>query len=72
MDAAKNGDVSKVVDMVVAGMPVDIDDGNGWTALRRAVISNQTDVVRYLLNNGGKTSGKTFEIYIVEQRCERE
>ena len=52
MDAAKNGDVSKVVDMVVAGMPVDIDDGNDSTALTHAVINNRTDVVRYLLNNG--------------------
>ena len=38
--------------MVEAGMPVDIVDGDGWTALKRAAFNNQTDVVRYLLNNG--------------------
>ena len=38
--------------MMQAGMPVDIDDGDGWTALRWAAYNNRTDVVRYLLNNG--------------------
>ena len=33
-------------------MPVDIDDGDGWTALITAAFKNRTDVVRYLLNNG--------------------
>ena len=42
--------------MVVAGMPVDIDDGYGWTALGRAAIHNRTDVVRYLLNNGANVN----------------
>ena len=37
--------------MVEAGMPVDIDDGDDWTALSRAACYNRTDVVRYLLNN---------------------
>ena len=42
--------------MVVAGMPVDIVDGDGWTALKRAAFNNQTDVVRYLLNNGANVN----------------
>ena len=54
--AAYNGDISKVVDMVQAGMPVDIDDGDGWTALSAAAFNNQTDVVRYLLNNGANVN----------------
>ena len=37
--------------MVQAGMPVDIVDGDGSTALIKAAFNNQTDVVRYLLNN---------------------
>ena len=50
------GDVSKVVDMVEAGMPVDIDDGDGRTALSRAADYNRTDVVRYLLDNGANVN----------------
>ena len=42
--------------MVEAGMPVDIADGYGLTALRRAARSNRTDVVRYLLNNGANVN----------------
>ena len=54
--AARRGDVSKVADMVQAGMPVDIDDEDGWTALFRAACYNRTDVVRYLLNNGANVN----------------
>ena len=52
MNAACDGDVSKVVEMVEAGMPVDITDGVGWTALIRAAMNNRTDVVRCLLDKG--------------------
>ena len=40
--------------MVEAGMPVDITDGYGWTALitAAAAINNRTDVVRCLLDKG--------------------
>ena len=54
--AARRGDVSKVADMVQAGMPVDIDDEDGWTALFRAACYNRTDLVRYLLNNGANVN----------------
>ena len=37
-------------------MPVDIDDGDGWTALIRAAFNNRTYVVRYLLNNGANVN----------------
>ena len=33
-------------------MPVDITDGDGWTALITAAIYNRTDVVRCLLDEG--------------------
>ena len=52
MSAARKGDASKVVQMVEAGMPVDITDGIGWTALIRAAMSNRTDVVRCLIDKG--------------------
>ena len=47
-----NGDVSKVVDMVEAGMPVDIVDKDDKTALMSAARYNKTDVVRFLLEKG--------------------
>ena len=42
--------------MVESGMPVDIVDEDGSTALMRAAWHNQTDVVRYLLNNGANVN----------------
>ena len=51
-DAARKGDFSKVVDMVEAGMPVDIADANGKTALMWAASHNFTDIVRFLLMKG--------------------
>ena len=48
-----NGDVSKVVEMLEAGMPIDITNGEyGWTALITAAFKNRTDVVRYMLDKG--------------------
>ena len=53
MDAVEDGDVSKVVEMVEAGMPVDITDREyGFTALSAAAFNNRTDVVRCLLDKG--------------------
>ena len=42
--------------MVEAGMPVDIADGIGWTALTKAASYNQTDVVRFLLGKGANVN----------------
>ena len=50
MRAAEDGDVSKVVDMVEAGMPVDIVDKWDHKAPRSAACTNRTDVIRYLLD----------------------
>ena len=38
--------------MVEAGMPIDIVDQYDFTALSWAALTNQTDVVRYLLKKG--------------------
>ena len=56
MRAVRKGDVSKVADMMQAGMPVDIDDGDEWTALGWAAYNNQTNVVLYLLSNGANVN----------------
>ena len=47
-----HGNISKVVDMVESGMPVDIVDEYGYTALMRAAMFNRTDVVCCLLEKG--------------------
>ena len=56
MNAVNNGDVSKVVEMVEAGMPVDITDEYGRTALMAAALNRRTDVVRYLLDKGANVN----------------
>ena len=56
MNAAKKGDVSKVAEMLEAGMPVDITNEDGETALITASCYNQTDVVRCLLKNGANVN----------------
>ena len=57
MNAAGNGDVSKVAEMLEAGMPVDIED-EYTTALHKAAEYNRTDVVRCLLDNGASVNKK--------------
>ena len=49
--------------MVEAGMPVDITDGYGWTALitAAAAINNRTDVVRCLLDKGADVNKQNRE-----------
>ena len=42
--------------MVEAGMPIDIYDWDDENALMKAADNNQTDVVRYLLNNGANVN----------------
>ena len=57
-----NGDVSKVVEMVEAGMPIDITDGEyGLTALITAATYNRTDVVRCLLDKGADVNKQDRE-----------
>ena len=47
--AAANDDVSEVVRMLEEGVPIDIVDENGFTALGNAVYNNQTAVIPVLL-----------------------
>ena len=59
MNAAKKGEASKVVQMVEVGMPVDITDEYGLTALIAAASYNQTNVVRCLLYKGADVNKQT-------------
>ena len=56
MDATRKGDASKVVEMVEAGMPVDIAGGDSRTALITAALFNRTEVVRCLLDKGANVN----------------
>ena len=38
--------------MLTEGMPVDVSDVDGWTALHHATWHNQTDVIKRLLHEG--------------------
>ena len=46
------GDVTIIDRMVRDGMPVDVSDGAGYTALHCASMHNRTDVIKYLLHEG--------------------
>ena len=43
-------------------MPVDITDGDVWTALSAATFNNRTDVVRYLLDKGADVNKQNHSI----------
>ena len=59
MNAARDGDVSKVVDMLESGMPIDIYNfSHCCTALMEAAKNNRTDVVRSLLEKGANVNKK--------------
>ena len=40
-------------------MPVDVSDGDGWTALHCASWFNQTDVIKHLLHEGADVNRQT-------------
>ena len=50
------GDISKVVDMLESGMPINISGGSGCTALMNAAICNKTDVIRCLIEKGANVN----------------
>ena len=50
--AAVHGDVSEVIKLLDAGVPVDSINEYGTTALRSAAFFNRTDVVHVLLQKG--------------------
>ena len=40
-------------------MPVNVTDGNGWTAVHYALIENRTDVIEHLLNKEADMNRQT-------------
>ena len=51
-DAAARGDFAKVCAMVSKGANVNIQNGDGRTALMRSAKRGYEDIVRFLLDNG--------------------
>ena len=58
-DAAIDGDVSEVKEMLDVGVPVDGVDGIGRTALRCAAVDNRTDVTELLLSRGADVNKRS-------------
>ena len=54
-----NGDVKTVDRLLREGMPVDVSDEGGWTALHLATRSNRTDVIERLLHEGADVNRQT-------------
>ena len=52
LGAALSGNVSVVVEMMNAGVPLHSRSEEGYTALQLAAMSNRTDVVQKLLQKG--------------------
>ena len=59
LDAAVDGNVKTVDRMLRDGMPVDVRDEYGETALHLATTSNKTNVVQHLLQEGADVKRQT-------------
>ena len=55
----KLGDVITVDRLLRDGMPVDVSDWVGWTALHHATVFNRTDVIERLLHEGADVNKQT-------------
>ena len=42
-------------------MPVDVSDGDGWTALHRTTLFNRIDVVKVLLHEGADVNKQNYD-----------
>ncbi len=60
-DAAETGDAEQVARLLREGVPADASSTEGWsrTALDRAIVAEQTDVVRLLLAAGADPDQRT-------------
>jgi len=59
MDLARTGDRSRLVDVLDAGVPVNLTNGSGDSLLMLAAYHDQLDVVRLLLERAPTPSGST-------------
>ena len=61
--AVRDGDVSKVKEMLDVGVPVDSEDGVGMTALQWAAWKNSTDVTELLLSRGADVNKRSGDYH---------
>ena len=59
LGAAIDGDVTTVDQTLRNGMPVDVSNDVGQTALRLATMSNRTDTIKHLLHEGAHVNRQT-------------
>ena len=57
--AAIDGDVTTVDQMLRNGMPVDVNNDVGQTALHLATMSNRIDTIKHLLHEGAHVNRQT-------------
>ena len=62
--AVRDGDVSKVKEMLDVGVPVDSEDGVGLTALQWAAWKNSTDVTELLLSRGADVNKRSGDVHL--------
>ncbi len=60
-EAVKDGDHNEVKKIIEAGIDVNAEDKNGWTALMFASQEGHTDIARLLLKNGADVTAQNNE-----------
>lgn len=60
-DAARNGDITEVRDLLDAGVPVDYEYGLYGTALHEAVFFGHTEIATLLLDRGADVNGAVYD-----------
>ena len=52
IDAATNGDIKNVRELLVNGADVNAKSNRGWTALHEAALYGHVDIVKFLIEKG--------------------
>ncbi len=60
VDAASNGDLLKVKELLDSGVNPDAQGPKGWTALRKSAVKNKYEIIRELLNRGADVDAANY------------
>ncbi len=58
-NAARRGDLGKIMKLVYEGHNINQKDGDGWTPLTAAAYNGHTDCVQWLIQRGAELEGRT-------------